>query len=133
MADISVNGLNKYFGEHHVLKDITFEVNHGEHVGLIGQNGSGKTTLFGILTGKLEHDSGDIYINPRSRLGLLEQLPEYPDDMTVKQVLLSAFTHIFDIEKRLHELERDMSPEVMGEYSGKNPPIEEISLAMAGK
>ena len=126
MADISVNGLNKYFGEHHVLKDITFEVNHGEHVGLIGQNGSGKTTLFGILTGKLEHDSGDIYINPRSRLGLLEQLPEYPDDMTVKQVLLSAFTHIFDIEKRLHELEKDMSPAVIGEYSSLTAEYEAL-------
>ncbi len=117
MAEISVSQLNKYFGEHHVLKDITFEINRGERVGLIGQNGSGKTTLFKILTGRMEYDGGDLYINRSGRVGLLEQLPEYPLDMTVRDVLMSAFSHIFETEAEMRRLEQDMSPEVMDRYS----------------
>ena len=60
MAEISVTQLNKYFGEHHVLQDISFELFKGERVSLIGQNGSGKTTLFKILTGRMDYDSGSI-------------------------------------------------------------------------
>ena len=117
MAEISVSQLNKYFGEHHVLKDITFEINRGERVGLIGQNGSGKTTLFKILTGRMEYDGGDLYINRSGRVGLLEQMPEYPLDMTVRDVLMSAFSHIFETEAEMRRLEQDMSPEVMDRYS----------------
>lgn len=118
MAEISVNNLNKFFGEHHVLKDISFEIYSGERVGLIGQNGSGKTTLFKILTGREEHDSGELYINKNGRVGLLEQLPEYPPDITARQVLMSAFDHLTEMEGKLRDLEGRMEEEgVMEEYS----------------
>lgn len=118
MAEISVNNLNKFFGENHVLKDISFEIYSGERVGLIGQNGSGKTTLFKILTGREERDSGELYINKNGRVGLLEQLPEYPPDITARQVLMSAFDHLTEMEGRLRDLEGRMEePGVMEEYS----------------
>lgn len=118
MAEISVNNLNKFFGENHVLKDISFEIYSGERVGLIGQNGSGKTTLFKILTGREEHDSGELYINKNGRVGLLEQLPEYPPDITARQVLMSAFDHLTEMEDKLRDLEGRMEEEgVMEEYS----------------
>lgn len=118
MAEISVNNLNKFFGENHVLKDISFEIYSGERVGLIGQNGSGKTTLFKILTGREEHDSGELYINKNGRVGLLEQLPEYPPDVTARQVLMSAFDHLTEMEDKLRDLEGRMEEEgVMEEYS----------------
>jgi ATPase subunit of ABC transporter with duplicated ATPase domains len=119
MAEISVTQLNKYFGEHHVLKDVSFEILRGERVGLIGSNGSGKTTLFKILRGAMDYDSGEVYVNREGRVGLLEQLPEYPADMTVRQVLMSAFSHLFALERELRELERDMdaSPDVLDRYA----------------
>ncbi len=119
MAEISVTQLNKFFGEHHVLKDISFEIFKGERVGLIGQNGSGKTTLFKILTGRMHHDSGSIYINKNGRVGLLEQLPEYPEDVTVRDVLFSAFEHIFETERKMRELEQkmDSDPYAMDSYA----------------
>ncbi len=119
MAEISVTQLNKYFGEHHVLQDISFELFKGERVSLIGQNGSGKTTLFKILTGRMDYDSGSLYINKNGRVGLLEQLPEYPEDVTVREVLLSAFEHIFDAERRMRELEEkmDSDPTAMDAYA----------------
>ncbi len=119
MAEISVTQLNKYFGEHHVLQDISFELFKGERVSLIGQNGSGKTTLFKILTGRMDYDSGSLYINKNGRVGLLEQLPEYPEDVTVRQVLLSAFEHIFETERKMRELEQQMDsdPRAMDTYA----------------
>ena len=119
MAEISVSKLNKYFGEHQVLCDVTFEINKGERVSLIGQNGSGKTTLFKILTGSMHYDSGDIYINRNGRVGLLEQLPEYPEDVTVRSVLLSAFEHLFELERKMREMEQNMdsSPATMDAYA----------------
>ena len=119
MAEISVTRLNKYFGEHHVLQDISFELFKGERVSLIGQNGSGKTTLFKILTGRMDYDSGSLYINKNGRVGLLEQLPEYPAKVTVREVLLSAFEHIFDAERRMRELEEkmDSDPTAMDAYA----------------
>ena len=119
MAEISVSKLNKYFGEHQVLCDVTFEINKGERVSLIGQNGSGKTTLFKILTGSMHYDSGDIYINRNGRVGLLEQLPEYPEDVTVRSVLLSAFEHLFELERKMREIEQNMdaSPATMDAYA----------------
>ena len=119
MAEISVTRLNKYFGEHHVLQDISFELFKGERVSLIGQNGSGKTTLFKILTGRMDYDSGSLYINKNGRVGLLEQLPEYPAEVTVREVLLSAFEHIFDAERRMRELEEkmDSDPTAMDAYA----------------
>ena len=108
MAEISVSQLNKYFGEHQVLKDVSFEIFKGERVGLIGQNGSGKSTLFRILTGSLHYDSGSVYINKEGRVGLLEQLPEYPPEQTVREVLLSAFSHLFELESRMRALEQQM-------------------------
>ncbi|MEA4920032.1 MAG: ATP-binding cassette domain-containing protein [Clostridiaceae bacterium] len=117
MSEISISQLNKYFGEHQVLNDVSFEVYKGERVGLIGANGSGKTTLFKIITKRLDYDSGNIYTNPSGRVGLLEQLPEYPEKITVKQVLMTAFEAIFEIEAEMRCLEQNMSPEVMQRYS----------------
>ncbi len=117
MAEISVTQLNKFFGEHHVLKDVSFEVMRGERVGLIGANGSGKTTLFKILAGSMDYDSGEVYVNREGRVGLLEQLPEYPPELTVRQVLMSAFDHLFGLERELRALEQDMSPAVMDRYA----------------
>lgn len=120
MAEISVQNLNKYFGDFHLLKDITFEIFEGQRVGIIGTNGSGKTTLFKILTGELEFESGNLYKAPK-KIGVLDQLPVYPKDMTVREVLWQAFKEVEGLSKRIKELEKLMSVvstrEVMEEYS----------------
>ena len=76
MIDISVSDLVKSFqvGEN-VLNGVTFHVNEGERVGILGKNGSGKTTLFKILTGEYDYDEGQVSIAPGKRLGLISQIP----------------------------------------------------------
>ena len=78
MAEITVNQLNKYYSDFHLLQDISFEVYPGQRVGIVGPNGCGKTTLFNILTGKEPYDSGELSLREGARVALLDQLPEYP-------------------------------------------------------
>ena len=75
MIDISVTGLIKSFDlEKKILDGITFQIDTGERVGLLGKNGAGKTTLFRILTGELDYDAGEVSIASGRRLGLISQI-----------------------------------------------------------
>ena len=92
MIDISVSNLVKSFeiGKN-ILDGITFQIQAGERVGLLGRNGAGKSTLFKILTGELDYDSGEVVIGRDRRLGLISQIPVYPAGYTVEDVLQTAF------------------------------------------
>ena len=76
MIDIAVQDITKEYqvGEP-VLQGLSFQVDTGERVGILGRNGAGKTTLFRILTGQEQPDSGDVIIAPGKRLGLISQIP----------------------------------------------------------
>ena len=76
MVDISVNNLTKFFviGEN-LLQGLSFEIQEGERVAILGRNGCGKTTLFRILTKEIDYDEGEVYVNPNKRLGLISQIP----------------------------------------------------------
>ena len=92
MIDLSVSGLVKSFDlEKNILNGLTFQIERGERVGLLGKNGAGKTTLFRILTGELRADEGDVVFAPNRRVGLISQIPVYPEGYTVEDVLQSAF------------------------------------------
>ena len=85
MIDISVNGIKKSFEiGNNILDGITFQVETGERVGLLGRNGAGKSTLFRILTGELEPDEGEVVIPRGRRLGLISQIPVFPVGYTVR-------------------------------------------------
>ena len=99
MIDISVTGLIKSFDlEKKILDGITFQIDTGERVGLLGKNGAGKTTLFRILTGELDYDAGEVSIASGRRLGLISQIPVYPEGYTVEDVLKSAFSRMQRME-----------------------------------
>lgn len=76
MIEIQVNNLVKSFevGKN-VLDGLTFQVDQGERVGLLGRNGAGKTTLFKILTGELDYDEGTVVVGQGRRVGLISQIP----------------------------------------------------------
>ena len=103
MIELSVTNLRHGFeGGQTIFEDVTFQVDTGERVGLLGHNGAGKTTLFRMLCGELIPDSGSISLAKGCRVGLISQIPVYPEGYTVEDVLNTAFL-------RLREMEAEMS------------------------
>ena len=119
MIDIQVKNLTKFFviGEN-LLSGLSFEVREGECVAILGRNGCGKTTLFNILTGQMDYDDGEVFINPHKKLGLISQIPRFPAGYAVEDVLRSAFTPLLTLKKRMEQLEEQMAQgkEVLEEY-----------------
>lgn len=110
MIDISVDGLIKSFEQDkNVLDGLTFDINEGERVGILGRNGAGKTTLFRILTGEVRADSGHEYIAKGKKLGLISQIPVFPEGYSVEDVLLTAHRRIFELERSMAELSEKMA------------------------
>ena len=88
MIDISVKDLKKSFEVgHDVLSGLSFEINAGEHVGILGANGSGKTTLFRLLTGEYSPDEGSISIHRGRRIGLISHRPMLYGDLSAEENL----------------------------------------------
>ena len=110
MIEIQINSLVKSFEVgHNVLDGLTFQIDQGERVGLLGRNGAGKTTLFRILTGELDHDEGQVSIASGHRLGLISQIPVYPAGYTVEDVLRSAFARLESLAREMEALEGRMA------------------------
>ena len=122
MIDISVSGLVKEFevGKK-ILDGLTFQVDAGERVGLLGPNGCGKTTFLRILTGEVYPDEGDIVVAPNKRMGLISQIPVFPADYTVENVLDSAFAPLQAMEEEMTTLfqrmaEGESDPALLSKY-----------------
>ncbi len=110
MVDISVRGVRKAFEQDkEILRGVTFEINEGEHVGLLGKNGGGKTTLFRIITGELEPDAGEVVIGTGKRVGVMTQIPVFPPEYTAEDVLKSAFRRLDDLQTKLAALREEMA------------------------
>ena len=113
MIDISVNNLTKFFviGEN-LLEGLSFEIQEGERVAILGRNGCGKTTLLKILTGEMDYDDGEVFVNPNKRVGLISQIPRFPEGFTVEDVLRSAFREVLAAKKKMEMLEQEMAKAV---------------------
>ena len=110
MTILTVSSVSLSYGTDEILNDISFSVNEGERLGVIGANGAGKTTLFHIITGKIRPDRGSVAFARGAQVRLLSQKPE--DDFGDKTVLdwaLGSFSHLHEAELRLTELAERLS------------------------
>lgn len=113
--------ITKSYGGNEILRGVSFQINPGEKVGLVGRNGAGKTTIFKLLTGVESPDEGEIVTINGLKLGLLEQHVELESGETVHTAALSAFKHIHDMEAEMRRLEKvmetDHSDAVLEKYA----------------
>ena len=109
MADITVQNLTKYYGDRLILSDLTFDIQPGEKVAILGPNGAGKTTLLHILAGRLDYDGGHVSIGAGRTVGMIDQMPDYPDGVTVEDVLRSAFRDADAVKREMEALEAGMA------------------------
>lgn len=115
MIDISVSDLMKEFEVgSKILDGLSFQIDQGERVGLLGKNGAGKTTFFKILTGELDYDDGQVMVAPGKALGLISQIPVYSPEYTVEDVLNTAF-------RKLHAMEAEMAALTERMAEGNDP------------
>ena len=108
MIALSASDINLSFGTDIILKDISFAVNDGDRVGIIGVNGAGKTSLFKIITGEYSPDSGAVYIQKGHTVGVLEQnakLSSLPGDMTCIEYMYTAYHTLLSLEKEISATE----------------------------
>ncbi len=103
-----LSNVTKSYGGAEVLRGVSFQVNPGEKVGLVGRNGAGKTTVFRLINGLESADSGEILSINGLKLGLLEQHVDFARGDSVHTAALSAFQEIHDIEAEMRKLEKRM-------------------------
>ena len=113
--------IKKSYGGTEVLRGVSFQVNPGEKIGLVGRNGAGKTTAFRIITGAEAADSGEVLTMNNLKLGLLEQHVDFAADETVHTAALASFEYIHDIEADMRRVEKlmetDHSAAVLEKYA----------------
>ncbi|MEH7076781.1 ribosomal protection-like ABC-F family protein [Neobacillus drentensis] len=111
MIICSVNHIAKSFGGNNIFKDLSFEVQEGIRVGLVGRNGGGKTTLLKLLANQETVDEGVIHCKKGLKIGYLAQIPDFKE-LTGRKVLKTAFEQLTATETKLQQLEFEMGQEI---------------------
>lgn len=104
MAIVSVQNLKVDFGGKVLFENVSFDVNAGDFVGLIGANGTGKTTLFKVITGEIEPAEGGAFVGRNVKVGYLEQHACHGSVKTVYNEALSVFEPLMQIERELEDI-----------------------------
>ncbi len=113
MTTISAQSLTWSRGTNVIIENISFSLEEGDKMGVIGVNGSGKSTLLRLITGELEADSGSVYISKDKTVGILTQEGAFEASQdcggTVLEQMYTAFGELIETEKKLEELEAKLS------------------------
>ena len=121
MVILSTTDLSLRFGTTSVLENISFSINEGDRLGIIGVNGAGKTSLFRLITGEYTADTGAIYISKGKEIGLLAQNADLRDENTGESAIehmYLAFPKLLRIEERLEEIANELGKRTdTGSYS----------------
>lgn len=108
MSLLRVENLAKSYGIRQLFSDVSFTIDKGERIGLIGVNGAGKTTLMNCLMQREEYDSGTVKIDAADKIGYVEQQANFTHT-TLYEELLTAFSDILALADRKTQLEREVA------------------------
>ena len=108
-AYLTIQHISKAYAFHQILSDVSFVVNPGERIGLVGANGVGKSTLLKIVIGEIEPDTGAVILAPDHKLGYLAQVIEGFDDQTLDALIAASVARLRQLETRMRDLEGQMT------------------------
>lgn len=124
-----------HFATQKLFNHIKGEVMEGQRIGLVGRNGEGKSTLLNILAGTLQPTEGSVTWKKGSRIGLLEQSPDEPDELTVEQLMLAVFSELTTMQEHLAKMEKlmeDASPEEMDRLLARYGTLQDEFIQRGG-
>ena len=124
-----------HFATQKLFNHIKGEVMEGQRIGLVGRNGEGKSTLLNILAGTLQPTEGSVTWKKGSRIGLLEQSPDEPDELTVEQLMLAVFAELTTMQEHLAKMEKlmeDASPEEMDRLLARYGTLQDEFIQRGG-
>ena len=132
MSILNVEHLSHGFGDRAIFTDVSFRLLKGEHIGLIGANGEGKSTFMNIITGKMMPDEGKVEWSKNVRVGYLDQHTVLEKGMTIRDVLKSAFSFLFEMEEKMNDIcakMGDASEEEMNAMMEELGTIQDLLMA----
>ncbi|MDU5535201.1 MAG: ATP-binding cassette domain-containing protein, partial [Anaerococcus sp.] len=109
MNILTASNLSKSYPDKDIFTNVSFKIEKGDKVGLIGVNGAGKSTLFKILMGENEKDSGEVYIPNNVKVGYLEQILSIDYSISIYDYCMKVFDNIIEIEANLRKIERKLA------------------------
>ncbi|MCL2648732.1 MAG: ABC-F family ATP-binding cassette domain-containing protein [Phycisphaerales bacterium] len=118
MALAEIRNIEKAYAGRSVLKGITFDLQKGERIGLVGANGSGKTTLLKIIAGVEQADHGAVAIAKACKLAYVSQIPTMDPEQTLHHQVSQVFEEVHELERRLHQAAEDLARHPEGEEGG---------------
>jgi ATP-binding cassette subfamily F protein 3 len=104
MPILSVMQVGKSFGAERIFRDVSFQVNADDRIGLVGPNGAGKTTLLNMLAGREDADEGHVAVARNTRIGYLLQSTDFQAENTLREEMLTVFAEVRGWEHKLSEL-----------------------------
>ncbi len=121
MIILSAKNITKAYGVDIILKDVSFHINEGDRIGLVGANGAGKSTLLNILAGEISCESGDFFVSKDRRIGYLKQKNSFVEDNTVFEEVKSIFRELEEMEAELQKCSLEIS-----EAAGSRTDLDKI-------
>lgn len=134
MAILTVNNIKKMFGTDVIIQDITFEVQKGDRIGLVGINGSGKTTLFKVLNGEYTADEGTFTPARETSIGYMEQHVCRDMEKSAFDEVMTVFAPLLKMEAEIEVLTTKISemPENLNELIEKQAELNDRFIADGG-
>ncbi|AWH73246.1 glycosyl transferase family 2 [Dokdonia sp. Dokd-P16] len=124
---LNIHNLSVSFQGEYLFEEITFRLNGGDRVGLVGKNGAGKSTMLRIISGEQPYDTGSIAIEKEISIGFLKQDIDFVEGRTVLQESYEAFKEIKELEGKLDEINSQLATRTDYESEGYNQLMIDIN------
>lgn len=131
MIILSAKNLSKVYGTDVILEKVSFHINEGDRIGIVGKNGAGKSTLLNLLTGELSCDDGEFFVSQNTRIGYLKQRENFRSDRTVLEEVTEIFRPLLNMEKEMEETASRLEALTDGKHADREAERDQLIARQA--